>query len=77
MRGRPIAEHGVVFLFSKLTLAAALKCAARSPHTRAFIDCWEHDTRESGEFVGVTPLSDGDAIVPVLVTNQWRVPTGR
>jgi protein kinase-like protein len=76
-RGRPQAENGVVFLFSKLTLASTLKCASRSSDTRSFVDCWEGDTSESGGFVGVTHLSDGDTIVPVLVTNQWRIQSAR
>jgi len=75
IEGRPVAENGVVYLFSKLTLASALKCASANGSVRAFVDCWERDTTDAAGLMGVTHLNDGDTMIPLTVTNQWRAGT--
>jgi predicted Ser/Thr protein kinase len=77
MEGRPVAENGVVYLFSKLTLASTLKCASANSDVRAFVDCWERDTADAGGIMGVNHLNDGDTVIPLTVTNQWRTRTNR
>ena len=77
MEGRPVAENGVVYLFSKLTLASTLKCAAANSDVRSFVDCWERDTADAGGLVGVSHLNDGDAVIPLTVTNLWRTAVTR
>ena len=77
VEGRPAAESGVVYLFSKLTLASTLKCASLSSDVRTFVDCWERDTSEASGLAGVTHLSNGDTVIPMVVTNQWRARTPR
>src|SRR5262245_9536039 len=77
VEGRPVAENGVVYLFSKLTLASTLKCAAANSDVRLFVDCWERDTADAGGLVGVSHLNDGDAVIPLTVTNLWRTAATR
>jgi hypothetical protein len=66
-----------VYLLSKLTLASTLKCASANGQLRSFVDCWERETANAQGLVGVKHLSDGDTVIPLVVTNQWRASSSR
>jgi len=65
------AEENVVFVFSRITLNRALRCASQSRTTREFALRWQRQGDNEGG-IEAHHLVDGDAIIPMTVTSQWR-----
>jgi hypothetical protein len=65
------AEDNVVFFFSRITLRRALQCASQSRTAREFTLHWQRQGNDNGG-IEAHHLVDGDAIIPMAVTSQWR-----